>query len=148
MKRSRVVSCIFVLTLLIGAGTFSLQRIQAQGRGNPEAAAARERQLSLEKETLQLEITEEVLPLSIPGHTVGETEGISKNSKALKPRRSDPIGLGRSAAIPASVWRVAPHNRPFKLTALRSNWIYRSPDVYAAQSGRDRIDFTGGFERR
>ena len=81
MKRSRVVSCIFVLTLLIGAGTFSLRRIQAQGRGNPEAAAARERQLSLEKETPQLEITEEVLPLSIPGHTVGETEGISKNSK-------------------------------------------------------------------
>jgi hypothetical protein len=81
MKRSRVVSCIFVLTLLMGAGTFSLRRIQAQGRGNPEAAAARERQLSLEKETPQLEITEEVLPLSIPGHTVGETEGISKNSK-------------------------------------------------------------------
>jgi hypothetical protein len=103
MKRSRVVSCIFVLTLLIGAGTFSLQRIQAQGRGNPEAAAARERQLSLEKETLQLEITEEVLPLSIPGHTVGETEGISKNSKGtcLSTRAPAPAAL-REAELPRS----------------------------------------------
>ena len=83
MKRT-IVSCIFVLALAIGAATFWLQRVQAQGRGrggNPEAAAARERQLSLEKETPQLQVTEEVLPLSIPGHTMGETEGVSKNSK-------------------------------------------------------------------
>lgn len=84
MKQSIILTGSVVLALVIGAGTLSLRRVQAQGRGrggNPEAAAARERQLSLEKETPQLQITEEVLPLSIPGHTIGETEGVSKNSK-------------------------------------------------------------------
>src|SRR5207249_11234044 len=34
-----------------------------------------------EEATPKLQITEEVLPLVIPGHTIGETEGVSKNSK-------------------------------------------------------------------
>ena len=52
------------------------------GRGaSPEAIAARARQNDLEKSTPKLQITEEVLPLVIPGHTIGETEGVSKNSK-------------------------------------------------------------------
>jgi hypothetical protein len=59
--------------------------VHAQGPGgrgpSPEAIAAREKQAELEKSTPQLQITEEVLPLSIPGHTMGETEGVSKNSK-------------------------------------------------------------------
>jgi len=87
MKRFMVQVSLLVLAFGIGAGTQSVLRVQAQapagrGRGlSPEAAAARARQLDLEKSTPQLQITEEVLPLSIPGHTIGETEGISKNSK-------------------------------------------------------------------
>ncbi len=84
MQRSAAWISFFVLAILIGAGTFSLRRVQAQGRGrglSPEAMAAREKQQALEKATPQLQITEEVLPLSIPGHTMGETEGVSKNSK-------------------------------------------------------------------
>jgi sugar lactone lactonase YvrE len=84
MKRSIVLFSFFVLALVIGAGTLSLRSVQAQGRGrgnSPEAQAARERQLALEKSTPQLQITEDVLPLSVPGHTIGETEGVSKNSK-------------------------------------------------------------------
>jgi hypothetical protein len=38
-------------------------------------------QEELEKNTPQLEITEEVLPLVVPGHTIGETVGVAKNSK-------------------------------------------------------------------
>ena len=84
MKRSIVLFSVFVLALVIGASTLSLRRAQAQGRGrgpSPEVLAAREKQQALEKATPQLQITEDVLPLSVPGHTIGETEGISKNSK-------------------------------------------------------------------
>jgi len=48
---------------------------------SPEVQAARAKQAALEAATPKLQITEEVLPLSIPGHTIGETEGVSKNSK-------------------------------------------------------------------
>src|SRR5205809_7955030 len=73
----------------IGALAFaaSQQRaIEAQGRGgNPTAQAAaadaRAKQEALEKATPQLQFTEEVLPLVIPDHTIGETEGVSMNSK-------------------------------------------------------------------
>src|SRR5579871_400499 len=82
MKRS--VAMFFVFAVLVGAGMLSLRRVQAQGRGrgmSPEAIAAREKQIALEKATPQLQITEDVLPLVVPGHTIGETEGVSKNSK-------------------------------------------------------------------
>jgi hypothetical protein len=52
-----------------------------QGGGNPEAQARQKQQLELEAATPKLQITEEVLPLTIPGHTIGETEGVSRNSK-------------------------------------------------------------------
>ena len=79
MKRLSMLFCLFVFCAAIGAGAL---RIQGQGRGNnPEAQARQKRQLDLEAETPKLQITEEVLPLTIPGHTIGETEGVSKNSK-------------------------------------------------------------------
>src|ERR1700689_5633599 len=86
MKRFVVVLAFFVLAVVVvGVGMLSQQRAQAQGgrgRGpNPELQASLARQADLEKSTPQLQITEEVLPLSIPGHTIGETEGVSKNSK-------------------------------------------------------------------
>ena len=84
MKRSIAMVSFFVLAFVIGLGTLSLRRAQAQGRGgrgSPEAQAARAKQAELERSTPQLQITEEVLPLSVPGHTIGETEGVSKNSK-------------------------------------------------------------------
>ena len=56
--------------------------LRAQGGpGNPEAQARQKQQLELEAATPKLQITEEVLPLTIPGHTIGETEGVSRNSK-------------------------------------------------------------------
>lgn len=88
MKRFVVVFAFVALAaVVIGTGMLSQQRAQAQapggrGRGpNPEVQAALARQADLEKSTPQLQITEEVLPLSVPGHTIGETEGVSKNSK-------------------------------------------------------------------
>src|SRR5438105_5596 len=79
MKRSSVMFSLLVLCVVIVAGAL---RIHGQGRGgNPEAQARARRQLEIEAEAPKLQITEEVLPLVVPGHTIGETEGVSKNSK-------------------------------------------------------------------
>src|SRR5690349_7482170 len=53
--------------------------VTAIAQDGDAAAKARATQLELEARTPKLNITEEVLPLRIPGHTLGETEGVSKN---------------------------------------------------------------------
>src|SRR5580704_4782571 len=78
MNRSVLLFSFFVFSFVIGAGA---PQVQAQFGNSPEAVAARQKQLALEAATPKLQITEEVLPLVIPGHTIGETEGVSKNSK-------------------------------------------------------------------
>jgi hypothetical protein len=82
MKRFIVLFSFILLAGVMAVSTLWQRPVEAQGRGNnPAAAAARAKQMDLEKSTPQLQITEEVLPLSVPGHTIGETEGVSKNSK-------------------------------------------------------------------
>jgi hypothetical protein len=79
MKRSLMLFSFVVLGVGIGAGTL---QVRAQfGPPSPERQAAIAKQLALEDATPKLQITEEVLPLVIPGHTIGETEGVSMNSK-------------------------------------------------------------------
>src|ERR1700758_1915596 len=78
MKRSVALFSLLLLVITIGGVT---PRVRAQFGNSPEAVAAREKQLALEKTVPQLKITEEHLTLVIPGHTIGETEGVSKNSK-------------------------------------------------------------------
>src|SRR5260370_30967012 len=80
MKRSLVKFSIFVLGVAMGVGTPQV-RAQEGAAPNPEREAARAKHLALEEITPKLQITEEVLPLIVPGHTIGETEGVSKNSK-------------------------------------------------------------------
>jgi hypothetical protein len=46
--------------------------------GTPEQRAAQD---AVEKKTPQMQVTEEVLPLVVPGHTIGEAVGVAKNSK-------------------------------------------------------------------
>src|SRR5260370_17716888 len=81
MKRSSALFSLLVLGIVIAAGTLRVQKVQAQFGNSPEAVAAREKQLALEKTVPQLNVTEEHLTLVAPGHTLGETEGVSKNSK-------------------------------------------------------------------
>jgi len=76
MKRS---AALFSLLLLVIAIVGVIPRVQAQFGNSPEAVAARQKQLALEKTVPQLKITEEHLTLVAPGHTLGETEGVSKN---------------------------------------------------------------------
>ena len=73
MKRALIVFGV----LALGVGIF------AQGRGgpSPEQQAALAKQEALEKASPRLNITEEVLNLVVPGHTIGEAVGVSKNSK-------------------------------------------------------------------
>jgi DNA-binding beta-propeller fold protein YncE len=54
----------------------------AGGRGpSPEQQAALAKQDALEQSTPQLQVTEDVLNLVIPNHTIGEAVGVAKNSK-------------------------------------------------------------------
>jgi hypothetical protein len=77
MKRS-----VFALVALPSVVVAVVVVVGAQGGpGNPEAQARQRQQLELEAATPKLQITEEVLPLTVPGHTIGETEGVSRNSK-------------------------------------------------------------------
>ncbi len=79
MKRSMILSSAFVLGAMIGVGAL---QVRAQfGPPSPERQAQIAKQLALEEATPKLQFTEEVLPLMIPGHTLGETEGVTKNSK-------------------------------------------------------------------
>jgi sugar lactone lactonase YvrE len=55
--------------------------LHAQEAPSPDLRAAFAQQDALEKATPQLQITEEVLSLDVPGHTIGEAVGVAKNSK-------------------------------------------------------------------
>src|SRR6201981_2235297 len=79
MKRLSVLCSLFVFCVVLVAAAL---RTPGQHRGNnPEAQARQKRQMEIESETPKLQITEEVLPLTVPDHTIGETEGVSMNSK-------------------------------------------------------------------
>src|SRR5262245_7020876 len=78
MKRVLALSSFLIASIMLSPGTMS---IEAQRGGNAEAQARAERQSALEKSTPKLQLTEERLVLNVPGHTIGETEGVAKNSK-------------------------------------------------------------------
>jgi len=84
MKRTLGVFAVVVAAVAFYAS--QPNSIQAQGRGGDPAAAAaaaaaRQKQMDIEKATPQLAFTEDILPLVTPNHTIGETEGVSLNSK-------------------------------------------------------------------
>ena len=78
MNRFLLVASFCVLNFVLCLAT---PQAQAQFGNSPEAQAARQKQLAIEANTPKLQVTEQVLPLVVPGHTIGETEGVSKNSK-------------------------------------------------------------------
>jgi len=55
--------------------------VYAQPQLTPEQQAKRDAQMKLEETTPQFQITEEVLKLVVPGHTIGEATGVAKNSE-------------------------------------------------------------------
>jgi hypothetical protein len=67
------------LTLLLMAPIPVLAQGGSQAEAQRAAQAARAAQLEVEARTPKLAVTEEILPLRIPGHTLGETEGVAKN---------------------------------------------------------------------
>ena len=111
MKRLTIV----LVALLLGVVVFAVYAQRnggAQGQApaaqtqpaapqgpSPEQQAAIARQEALEKSTPQLQITEEVLQLTIPGHTIGEAVGVAKNSKGnlFVFTRSGNVGPARGA---------------------------------------------------
>jgi hypothetical protein len=102
-------SIIVLVVLLVGVVAGYAQRGGGQGQApapaaapqgpSPEQRAALEKQDALEKATPQLQITEQVLPLTVPGHTIGEAVGVSKDSKGhlYVFTRSGNVGPARGA---------------------------------------------------
>jgi hypothetical protein len=71
-----------IVVVVIAAGLHSQPPVKPPVQGpNPEVVAARARQAALEKSTPQMDVSEEVLRLVVPGHTIGEAVGVAKNSK-------------------------------------------------------------------
>src|SRR6266566_1593275 len=83
------------IALLLTVGVYA----QRGGGPSPEQQAALAKQAALEQATPQLQITEDVLGLVIPGHTIGEAVGVAKNSKGhlFVFTRSGNVGPARGA---------------------------------------------------
>ena len=131
MKHSYVLSSFFVLGVMIVAGALSLRLAHAQGlAGTPEQKA---KQMAIEKATPQLAITEDVLHLSIPGQTMGQTVGVSKNSKGhlFVYSRTGPSGIARGGTA-AMLFEFDENNKFVKI------W---GPNNYAASFAHSvRVD--------
>jgi len=67
---------VVLIVMLLGAVVFA-----QRGAPSPEQQAALAKQEALEKATPRLQITEDVLSLSVPNHTIGEAVGVAKDSK-------------------------------------------------------------------
>jgi hypothetical protein len=87
--------CIVILAIILCGSV-----VYAQQTPSPEMQAKMARQLALEKATPQLRVTEEILRLAVPGHTIGETVGVAKNSQGhlFVFSRSGIAGIARGGA--------------------------------------------------
>ena len=79
MKQS--LTTIPLVALVLAVATVSAQREGGPPAPSAEQRAALEKQAALEKASPQLQITEDVLKLVVPNHTIGEAVGVSKDSK-------------------------------------------------------------------
>jgi DNA-binding beta-propeller fold protein YncE len=70
--------CLLGLALLAGTSAQVLAQ-GSQAEAQHAAQASRAAQLEIEAHAPKLAVTEEILPLRIPGHTLGETEGVTRN---------------------------------------------------------------------
>jgi DNA-binding beta-propeller fold protein YncE len=70
------------LSIAVGAVLIGVALHAQEGPGvGADLRSAFAQQEAIEKAAPQLELTEEVLPLVVPGHTIGEAVGVAKNSK-------------------------------------------------------------------
>jgi hypothetical protein len=135
MKRTLAVVPAVVMGALALAA-WQQRSVEAQGPGGGRGAAAAEaraKQEAIEKATPQLQITEEVLPLVIPDHTIGETEGVSMNSKGhlFVYSRTGKGGVARGGTA-AELFEFDQNNKFVKMWA---------PDTYGASFAHSvRVD--------
>jgi hypothetical protein len=93
MKRFRMLSSFVLLAAVSLAGVFSPQQAQAQISTKEQIA----QQIEFEKTIPKMQITDEFLDLLIPDMTMGETMGVSTNSKGhlFVYSRTNPQGIAR-----------------------------------------------------
>src|SRR3954452_5570047 len=75
VKRTAIV----IAVMLLGIDVLAQRGLSPEAQAAARAALAK--QDALEKATPRLQITEEVLPLVVPNHTIGEAVGVAKNSR-------------------------------------------------------------------
>src|SRR5579862_4152391 len=125
MRRFSVLLSLFAVGALMGT-----PRVHAQNLNSPEAYA---KQAVLEKSIPQMQITEDVLQLSIPGQTMCQIVGVSKNSKGhlFVYTRTGPGGVARGGTA-AMLFEFDENNKFVKL------W---GPNNYAASLAHSvRVD--------
>jgi hypothetical protein len=90
---------VLALLLAVGVVVVSAQREGGPPQPSAEQQALLAKQADLEKSTPQLQITEDVLRLAVPGHTIGEAVGVAKDSKGhlYVFTRSGNVGPARGA---------------------------------------------------
>ena len=71
MKRSAIV----IAVLLLGIDVFAQRGLSPEAQAAARAALAK--QEAAEKAAPRLQVTEEVLPLTVPNHTIGEAVGVA-----------------------------------------------------------------------
>jgi hypothetical protein len=115
MKRA-----VIAMTVVVCGTVLVAQR----GGPSPEMQAAMAKQEALEKATPRLQVSEEVLSLSIPNHTIGEAVGVAKNSKGhlFVFTRSGNVGPAKGATA-SQLFEFDP------ATKFVKQW---GPDNYAA----------------
>ena len=104
-----------------------------QSQGINGTAEFQAQQAALEKNYPQLNVTDEYMHLSIPGYTMGETMGVSTNSKGhlFVYSRTNPQGIARGGTA-AMLWEFDANGKFVK------EW---APHNYAASFAHDvRVD--------
>src|SRR3954471_15523830 len=118
VKRTAIV----IAVMLLGIDVLAQRGLSPEAQAAARAALAK--QDALEKATPRLQITEEVLPLVVPSHTIGEAVGVAKNSKGnlFVFTRSGNVGPAKGATA-SQLFEFDPTNKFVK------QW---GPDNYAA----------------
>lgn len=98
----RVVAVLFLVAVAAVYAVYAQQSPApqpARAAVSPEQQARLAKQVEIEKTAPKLVMKEEVLPLVVPGHTIGEATGVAKNSKGhlFIFTRSGNVGPARGA---------------------------------------------------
>jgi len=136
-----------VALLLLGTAPVAVQA-QSTPEGVPPASVTRQKQIAFEKTIPMLDVTEQVINFHIPDMTMGETMGVSTNSKGhlFVYSRTNPQGIARGGQAAmlfefdqnykyVKLW--GPHN--YAASFAHSVRVDKNDNVWMIDEGSDMI---------